>query len=96
MEVYGLGMEMCGSASMVKTWRPEGWEIPREVEDKSYEAGADAILEALRKTGVAVSNTDLDVYGRILTAPEHYPEGGKDEHKGYLVFILEESDGNSE
>ena len=36
---------------MVKTWRPEGWKIPREVEDKSFEAGADAMLKSIIRWG---------------------------------------------
>jgi len=47
-------------------WRPTGWDNPyigvnegEEVESEGaipYETGADAILEALRKSGLRVSN----------------------------------------
>ena len=32
-------------------YRPPDWKIPREVEDKSFEAGADAMSEGLIKEG---------------------------------------------
>ena len=45
---------------MTLLWRPEGWDNPYTIDKDyesglqgvAYEAGADAILEALRETGI--------------------------------------------
>ena len=68
---------------MTKGWRPEGWETlkpknavlhciaPDQCVGTAYEAGADAMLEALRKRSTR----------RIL------PEHGYHDDKGFIVFI---------
>ena len=73
---------------MTNKWRPEGWQnpipvlkpIPKEIPLGSayqghllFEAGADAMLEALRAKGIP------DAYWRENTA--------KPEYKGVWVFI---------
>ena len=55
---------------------------------EAYEAGADAMLEALKEMGIRLSNLDLNAYGRILHEGEDYPKSD-DEVYGHLVFIPE-------
>lgn len=44
----------------VNSWRPKGWEnkYPGVMNYSAYEAGADAMLEALRKIGNRCSTPD--------------------------------------
>jgi hypothetical protein len=62
----------------MKSWRPEGWEMPISITfyngDAAYEMGADAILEALKKTAP---------YVPPVTKEGHAFRGG------WLVFIPE-------
>jgi len=82
---------------MIKTWRPEGWEtIWTNLDEKPhppvfdreryiYEAGATAMLEALKKTGI---KAQIGMYGEDII--------GKVTENGVYVFIPKELDGNSD
>jgi hypothetical protein len=52
-----------------------------EQECKAYEAGADALLEALKKDGQFVNNDGLKPYGMVLARSLKRGE------KGWLAFI---------
>jgi len=71
-------------------WRPEGWEEPYKYdheyhtdsyEGQAYEAGADAILEALTEKGIRTDSFRTNSNPIYLTNPRQ---------KGVYVFIPEE------
>jgi len=82
---------------MVKKWRPEGWEKIKNdilyepngmdkfsdsyVADPAFEAGADAMLEALRKMGVTARGNDGDtrVWGIEVFIPDDAANGQPEE-----------------
>ena len=64
--------------------RPEGWVNPYNDKDPVFEAGADAMLEALKQEGEYVKNGGS--YPCVLT------RSLKKGESGWLVFI-EEDDG---
>ena len=81
-------------------WRPKRWAHNRseyfehnqsvkshhKTRQKDYEAGADAIIEALKKEGEYLHNTGQSPYGYILG------KSLKLGQKGWLVFIEEAKD----
>lgn len=63
------------------SWRPEGWKNPHtDLASATFEAGADAILEALKEKGVFMTPQQM----KVLAPERKYPYG-------YLVFIPDES-----
>jgi len=82
------------------SWRPEGWENPFtedkhndfESVDDSYEAGADAMLEALKGDGL---NVDISAGVRVYIGGKPnllYRTKGTPTGKGKLVFIPDEEE----
>jgi len=65
----------------MKGWRPEGWKNPHQglPTDEIFEAGADALLKALKKKGAWMTPEQM----KLLAPDRKYPYG-------YLVFIPEE------
>ena len=63
------------------SYRPEGWTNEYASEHRAFEAGADAILEALKREGEYLHNTGLSPYGYVLVRSLKRGE------KGYLIFI---------
>ncbi len=69
-----------------KTWRPDGWNTeevtfsplhclaPQQCADHFFEAGADAILEALRKTGTHEEHCYVGKNGTYVFIPDDPPE----------------------
>lgn len=85
------------------SWRPDNWPeylakaLEKDPDVDGYygneylmEAGADAMLEALKAKGKKVSNKDLDVYGRIPSVGIRYLEDAEGVVSGTLVFIPDE------
>jgi len=70
---------------MTTQYRPEGWEKdhPYSAGGDGFEAGADAMLEGLKKSEVWIKTDGKD---GILMSPAYGMENWK---KGYLVFIEE-------
>ena len=73
-------------------WRPEGWENPHsnlgpgfDLAHTAFEAGADAMLEALKKKGAWMTPEQLT----LLAPDRQYPYG-------YLVFIPETTVGKEQ
>jgi hypothetical protein len=62
-------------------WRPEGWNNPHSValQFDAFEAGADAILKALKEKGAWMTPEQM----KLLAPDCKYPFG-------YIVFIPEE------
>ena len=70
---------------MKKNWRPEDWESIKEfiTYTDSFEAGADAILDSLRKKGHRVETvTTLNWDKSVISGKE----------SGYMVFIPDEKE----
>lgn len=67
----------------MKGWRPEGWKNPHQglPTDEIFEAGADALLEALKKRSAFLSSKELESI-IIHNAPRN----------GYLILIPEDED----
>jgi len=64
-------------------WRPEGWENPHsnlgpgfDLAYTAFEAGAEAMLEALKKKGALMTPEQM----KLIAPDRQYPYG-------YLVFI---------
>ena len=79
---------------MMKHWRPKGWKTiplwsrlcdgtPITSTHEAFEAGADAMLEGLKK--YQVSTPDI-LYWWITI------KGREERKKGYLIFISDEED----
>lgn len=83
----------------MNTWRPEGWKNPyfrsgdfgdgqiswnEQPEFSTFEAGADAMLEALKKEATYLKNDGTAPYGYVLGKILKLAE------KGWLVFIPDE------
>ena len=70
---------------MKKNWRPEDWESIKEfiTYTDSFEAGADAILDSLRKKGHRVEKT-------IITTNNFDTTAIYGRESGYMVFIPDE------
>lgn len=64
------------------SWRPEGWENPHTDAGRfgSFEAGADAMLEALKKKGAWMTPEHM----KIPAPDRKYPYG-------WICFIPEET-----
>lgn len=73
-------------------WRPEGWENPFQDARiaSTFEAGATAMLVALKKQGEYVDASKAP-YGYVFNAVAKYPRT----FKGYFVLIPEEVNGGS-
>lgn len=84
------------------TYRPEGWENPfteggrlshlqnAPIKEYGFEAGADAMMEGLKKTGIkgeSWGETILDSDQNVAYIYRVAPVGSK----GWLVFIPEEA-----
>jgi len=60
-------------------WRPEGWQKQEkynyylEIDEDVFEAGADAILDALKKVGEKLYNSEDRVVGWEVIIPEDMP-----------------------
>jgi hypothetical protein len=62
------------------SWRPEGWKNPHtDLARDTFEAGADAILDALKNKGAWMTPEQM----KLLAPDRQYPYG-------HLVFIPEE------
>ena len=71
-------------------WRPEGWENPHtqlgpgfDLAHTAFEAGADAMLKALKEKGVWMTPEQM----KLLAPDRKYPYG-------HIVFIPEEKAGD--
>ncbi|MDD5338461.1 MAG: hypothetical protein PHG35_03495 [Dehalococcoidales bacterium] len=79
-------------------WRPDDWkeikanESPRKFVtcDSSYEAGADAILRALRKTGVKTIIKGQPGTGSVQMSGRSADILFPPDSAGYMVFIPDE------
>jgi len=72
-------------------WRPKGWEVPElyiglldNLKQDAYEAGATAILEALKEAGEYVDASKAP-YGYVFNNIATYPRT----FKGWFILIPE-------
>lgn len=75
----------------VQAWDvPEAYDGVQDEEYNAYEAGADAMLEALKMNGIYGFEDASFPYDASVVIPLHYNEDPVFAKSGWLVFIPEE------